>query len=118
MRSVGIIAEYNPFHTGHRYHIQKTKEMGATHVAVVMSTSFVQRGEPAAFDFKLRVQAALQNGADLVVALPVVYAMSGAGVFCRAGIESLSLVGCDAFSFGGETEKEALFSLQKRCNTV
>ena len=50
MRSVGIIAEYNPFHTGHRYHIQKTKEAGATHVAVVMSTSFVQRGEPAAFD--------------------------------------------------------------------
>ena len=118
MRSVGIIAEYNPFHTGHRYHIQKTKEMGATHVAVVMSTSFVQRGEPAAFDFKLRVQAALQNGADLVVALPVVYAMSGAGVFCRAGVESLSLLGCDAFSFGCETEKEALFSLQKRCNTV
>lgn len=115
MRTFGIVAEYNPFHTGHRYHIQKTREQGATHIAVVMSTSFVQRGEPAAFDFRLRANAALENGADLVVALPAVYAMSGAGVFCKAGIRSLSLLGCDGFSFGCETEKADLMTLKEQC---
>ncbi len=115
MKVYGIIAEYHPFHTGHRYHIKQTQASGATHIAVVMSTSFVQRGEPAMFDLFTRAKAALQQGADLVAALPVPYSMAGAGVFCRAGVESLSLLGCDGFSFGCETEAAKLFTLKAQC---
>ncbi len=115
MKVCGIIAEYNPFHTGHRYHIEQARQMGVTHIAVVMSTSFVQRGEMAAFDFFTRAKAALENGADLVAALPVVYAMSGAASFCRAGVQSLSLLGCDTISFGCETPTEALMKLKDQC---
>lgn len=118
MKFCGIIAEYNPFHSGHAYHIAETRSNGATHIAVVMSTSFVQRGEPAAFDLMLRARAALDNGADLVAALPAVYSMSGAGVFCRAGIETLSLLGCNTFSFGCETPKQQLFTLKSQCETA
>lgn len=118
MNVCGIVAEYNPFHSGHRYHIRKTREAGATHIAVAMSTSFVQRGEPAAFDLFLRARSALENGADLVAALPVVYSMSGAGVFCRSGIETLSLLGCDSFSFGCETPEEELLMLKQNCQTA
>ncbi len=116
MKISGIIAEYHPFHTGHQYHIDQTYKMGATHIAVVMSTSFVQRGEPAMFDLFTRAKAALQNGANLVAALPTPYSMAGAGVFCRAGIESLSLLGCDSFSFGCETPAKELFELKDRCD--
>lgn len=115
MQICGIIAEYNPFHSGHAYHIAQTREKGASHIAVVMSTSFVQRGEPAAFDLLLRAKSALDHGADLVAALPAVYSMSGAGVFCRAGIETLSLLGCNAVSFGCETPEQQLFTLKTQC---
>ncbi len=115
MKVCGIIAEYHPFHSGHRYHIDMTYEKGATHIAVVMSTSFVQRGEPAMFDLFTRAKAALQQGADLVAALPTPYCMAGAGVFCRAGVESLSLLGCDSISFGCETSADALFALKEAC---
>ena len=72
MKTIGIIAEYNPFHTGHQYHINKTKELtNADCVIVIMSGNCVQRGFPAIADKHTRAKAALLGGADLVSALPV-----------------------------------------------
>lgn len=71
MKIAGIIAEYNPFHTGHAYHIQKTRELtGADYIVVVMSGDFVQRGAPALCSKHLRTRMALLGGADLVFELP------------------------------------------------
>ena len=81
MRIAVIIAEYNPFHNGHAYHIAQTRKNGATHIAVVMSGNFVQRGEPAVFDKYLRTKMALMGGADLVIELPSVFAVSSAEDF-------------------------------------
>ena len=70
MKIAGIIAEYNPFHTGHAYHIQKTRELtGADYIVVVMSGDFVQRGAPALYSKHLRTRMALLGGADLVFEL-------------------------------------------------
>ena len=72
MKIVGLIAEYNPFHNGHLYHIQKARELtGADYVIVVMSGDFVQRGTPAVYDKYTRTRMALKSGADLVLELPV-----------------------------------------------
>jgi len=105
MKIAGIIAEYNPFHTGHAYHIQKTKEQtDADTIIVVMSGSFVQRGAPAIFDKWSRTQMALQNGADLVIELPVLFATSSAETFAAAGVKLLNDTGVtDILSFGTET---------------
>ena len=71
IRAAGVIAEYNPFHSGHRYHLQLTKaRTGAPFCAVAMSGSFVQRGEPAVFDKYVRTRMALLNGADAVFEIP------------------------------------------------
>lgn len=71
MKIAGIIAEYNPFHTGHAYHIQKTRELtGADYIIVVLSGDFVQRGAPALYSKHLRARMALLGGADLVFELP------------------------------------------------
>lgn len=103
MKIAGIIAEYNPFHKGHELLIRKARENGATHIAVVMSGNYVQRGEPAVFGQRARVQAALECGADLVLQLPVVYAVSGAQRFAQAGVEILDALGCvDELVFGSE----------------
>lgn len=111
MRTVGIIAEYNPFHTGHAYHLKKAKELsGADYAVVVMSPDFVQRGEPAVFDKYTRAQMALLNGADLVVELPVCYAAGSAEYFARGAVcllESLGIV--DTLCFGGECDDVRLF---------
>lgn len=103
MLTAGIIAEYNPFHNGHALLIKKARAAGATHVAAVMSGNFVQRGEPALFHHIERTKAALAGGADLVVQLPVPYAVSGAQSFARAGVEILnSLSFVDWLVFGSE----------------
>ena len=103
MKTVGIITEYNPFHNGHELLIRKARENGATHVVIVMSGNFVQRGEPAIFTHGARTRAALECGADLVIQLPVVYAVSGAQKFARAGVRILDSLGCiDEIVFGSE----------------
>lgn len=104
MKIAGIIAEYNPFHKGHAYHINETKKRcGADYVVVVMSGSFVQRGEPACFDKYTRAHMALCEGADLVLELPALYATSSAEGFARGGISVLHGLGCiDTVSFGCE----------------
>ena len=79
MRTAGIIAEYNPFHEGHQYHIEETrKKTGADFIIVAMSGDFVQRGEPAIVDKYLRCRMALAGGADVVLELPTVYATASA----------------------------------------
>lgn len=79
---LGIIAEYNPFHNGHLYHIQKTKEQtGAKYVVCIMSGNFVQRGNTSIVDKWTKTQMALANGVDLVIELPTVYSVSSAESF-------------------------------------
>lgn len=111
MKVAGIIAEYNPFHKGHELLIRRARENGATHTVVVMSGNYVQRGEPAMFSQSARVKAALECGADLVLQLPVVYAVSGAQKFARAGIRILDSLGCvDELVFGSECGDAELIS--------
>lgn len=104
MKTVGIVAEYNPFHNGHAYHIQKTKELtGADFCIVVMSGDFVQRGIPALMDKYLRASCALANGADLVLELPVCYAVSSAEYFAGGAVALLDQLNVvDSLCFGSE----------------
>ena len=82
MRTVGIIAEYNPLHNGHQYHIARAKEeTGADFCVVALSGDFVQRGEPAVYDKMLRAKAALLAGADLVLEIPAPFATGSAEDF-------------------------------------
>lgn len=104
MRVVGIIAEYNPFHKGHAYHIAKAKEItGADYAVVVMSGDFVQRGEPAIIDKYSRTRMALLGGADLVLELPVYYATASAEAFATGAVLLLEKLGIvDYLCFGSE----------------
>ncbi len=102
MKVSGIIAEYNPFHNGHRYQLNALRTMGATHIAVVMSGHFVQRGDLSICSKWARAEAALRNGADLVVELPSVFAMSPARDFARGGVYLLSQLGVEEICFGSE----------------
>ena len=104
MKTVGIIAEYNPFHNGHEHHLAAAKEMtGADYCIVVMSGDFVQRGAPAIMGKYIRAQAALANGADLVLELPVYYASSSAEYFASGAVALLDKLGItDTLCFGSE----------------
>lgn len=104
MKTVGIIAEYNPFHNGHAYQIREAKEItGADHCIVVMSGNFVQRGFPAIMDKYLRTRAALMCGADLVLELPVHYASASAEYFAAGAVALLDRLGVtDCLCFGSE----------------
>lgn len=102
---VGIIAEYNPFHQGHRYMLQQVRsEFAAAYIVVVMSGDFVQRGEPAIFDKYERAEAALRNGADLVLQLPVMFSVASAEDFAAGGVAVLRALGfVDELVFGSES---------------
>ncbi|MBE7718706.1 MAG: nucleotidyltransferase [Lacrimispora celerecrescens] len=102
--AVGIIAEYNPFHNGHAYHIRKAKEMTqADYCIVVMSGDFVQRGAPAIYDKYTRTAMALSCGADLVIEIPSVFASSSAEDFAACAVALLNNLGvAGAFCFGSE----------------
>lgn len=111
MKTVGIVAEYNPLHIGHKSHLAKSKESsGAEVVIVVMSGNFVQRGEPAIMDKWQRTQKALEAGADLVIELPLYYAAAGAEYFARGAVSLLEKSGIvDSMCFGSEwADMEAL----------
>lgn len=111
MKTVGIIAEYNPFHTGHDYQLKKAKEeSGADFSVIVMSPDFVQRGEPALFDKYTRTRMALSAGADLVLELPVCFACGSAEYFARGAVTLLHNLGVvDTLCFGAETADSHLF---------
>ena len=104
MKTVGLITEYNPFHNGHAYHIEKAKMLtGADRVIVVMSGDFVQRGAPAVMPKHLRTESALLSGASLIIELPVCFATGSAEYFAQGSISLLNQLGCiDSICFGSE----------------
>lgn len=106
MKTIGIIAEFNPFHNGHKYLIEKAKKITqADNVVIVCSGNFVQRGTPAIFDKSVRTTAALLNGADIVLELPVMYSTASAEMFAHAAVKLLDKLGCiDYLCFGCETD--------------
>ena len=104
MKTVGLITEYNPFHNGHAYHIEKAKMLtGADRVIVIMSGDFVQRGAPAIMPKHLRAESALLSGASLIMELPVCFATGSAEYFAQGSISLLNQLGCiDSICFGSE----------------
>ncbi len=104
MKTAAIICEYNPFHNGHKYHIEQTKKLcGADAVIALMSGNFVQRGDAAIFEKTARANAAIRGGADLVLELPTVFAMQSAEFFAKHAVFILSSLNfIDFLSFGAE----------------
>ena len=105
-KRIGIIAEYNPFHNGHLYQIQKAKELtGADTVIAVMSGNFTQRGETSLINKFEKAKIALQNEVDMVIELPTIYSISSAENFALGGIKILNEIGnIDYLVFGIEEE--------------
>ena len=101
---LGIIAEYDPFHNGHAWQLARARALGSGQpVAVALSCGLTQRGAVPLLPERVRVQAALACGADLVFALPAPYACAGAEAFARAGVSLLAAAGCSGLVFGAET---------------
>ena len=116
MTVCGIVAEYNPFHTGHAHHIAQTQRTLGGEAAIVcaMSGNFVQRGDFAVLDKYARAEMAVRGGADLVVELPLAAALSSAEGFARGAIGVLRALGCNVVSFGAETPDTALIERAAR----
>lgn len=104
MKTIGIICEYNPLHTGHKKQLDTIRSLRGEDCGIVclMSGNFVQRGAPAVFDKSLRAKAAVLSGADLVLELPVTAALSSAEGFAAGGVAILGGF-CDELCFGAET---------------
>lgn len=118
MKIAGVIAEYNPFHSGHEWHLAETRRRtGCDFVVVCMAGSYVQRGEAACLSKWARAEAALRCGADAVFELPALFAVRSADAFARGGVGVLDGLGVDALSFGCETTRlqtiEALAELRE-----
>lgn len=113
MNNIGIIAEYNPFHTGHQYHIEQSKKStNSDGVMVIMSGNFVQRGAPAIAEKYLRASTAITGGADLVVELPTIYASQSAEFFSMGAVSTLNQVGIiNTICFGAETNDCELLNM-------
>jgi predicted nucleotidyltransferase len=106
MKACGLVVEYNPFHHGHQYHVDKARqETNADVIVAVMSGNFLQRGEPAIIDKWQRAQAALQNGVDLVVELPSAWAVQSADFFAAGAIRILQNLQCDSLCFGTDAKQ-------------
>ena len=104
---LGIIAEYNPFHNGHLYHLNMSKTLtSATHTIAIISGNFTQRGSTSLIDKWVKTESSLKNGIDLVIELPVLYSVSSAENFADGAIKILNSLGVvDNISFGIETDK-------------
>lgn len=120
MQITGIIAEYDPFHNGHKAHIDSVRADGATHIVAVISGSFTQRGEPSLITKFDRAKMALANGADLVLENPLPFAMASAERFALGGVSVLHALSCvDTLSFGSECgDTDALRKLAALTNTT
>ena len=104
MKAVGLVTEYNPFHNGHLYHLNKAMDLTGADISVaVMSGDFVQRGEPAVLDKYTRASMALNSGVNLVVELPVNYAVSSAESFAAGALKVLDYIKADSIAFGSES---------------
>lgn len=104
MRAIGIVSEYDPFHSGHKYHIEATRRQLGEDLPVIcaMSGNWTQRGSAAIADKWARAKLALLGGADLVLELPTPWATASAETFARGAVEILSRAGADVLSFGSE----------------
>ena len=104
MKSVGIICEYNPFHNGHLYHLEKTKELYPNHtIILVMSGNFTQRGDVSIINKWDKTKIALKYGVDIVIELPYVFATESADKFAYAAVNILNELKVEAIVFGSET---------------
>ncbi|MCR4955892.1 MAG: nucleotidyltransferase family protein [Lachnospiraceae bacterium] len=111
MKITGIIAEFNPFHNGHKYLMTQAREKtGCDFLVVAMSGDFTQRGAPAIVDKSIRTTCALTYGADLVIQLPVIASTASAATFAITGVKLLHQVGVDTIAFGCETDNCELLS--------
>ncbi len=111
MNVFGIVAEYNPFHNGHKFQVDTALAMGATHLVAVMSPNFTQRGEPSVLDKFCRSEVAVRCGVDLVLELPTYFALSSAEKFAFGAIgllDRLNVVDC--LIFGTETDDVELLN--------
>lgn len=105
MASIGIIAEYNPFHNGHLYHLKKIKEMFPNDtIILVLSGNFTQRGEPSIIDKWKKTEIAIKAGIDLVVELPFIFATQSADIFAYGAITILENLKVDKLVFGSEID--------------
>src|SRR5574344_1132781 len=101
--NIGIICEYSPFHNGHKYHIDKIKELYPNaSIILVMSSSFLQRGEVSILDKWAKTDIALSNGIDIVIELPFIFSSQGADIFAKGAIEILNNMNIDKIVFGSE----------------
>lgn len=118
MKTVGIIAEFNPFHNGHKYLIEKAKEeTNADRVIVIMSGNFTQQGNIAVIDKFKRAEIATNYGVDLVIELPTIYAVSSAETFAKGAIDILDKLNIvDYLAFG--TEAASLIMLQSIASKI
>lgn len=118
MKACGIVAEYNPLHNGHVYHMEQARLLtGADALVVAISGDYVQRGEPAIIDKWTRTEHALKNGADLVIEIPTLFCLGNAGVYAKAGVRLLEATGkVSHIAFGSETDDEA--SLRRIADTL
>ena len=115
MRIAGVIAEYNPFHNGHKHHLDETaRRTGCDFLVVAMSGAFTQRGDPALVDKWTRARMALLGGADLVVELPALFAVRTADHFARGGVSLLARLGAEVLSFGCEPESLSALDEMRR----
>ena len=114
MKTTGIIAEYNPFHNGHKYHLEKARQItGCNYVIVVMSGDYTQRGTPAIYSKYMRAKSALLAGADLVLEMPVYGSVASAPDFAECGVNTLTATGvCDSLFFGSESGDIELLTAQ------
>ena len=104
MKVLGVVTEYNPFHNGHRYHIEKSREITGCHRGVgVMSGHFLQRGEPALLNKWQRAEMAVMGGVDLMLEIPTVYACATAEFFSYGSLQLLNKTGIVTdLAFGSE----------------
>ncbi|WP_278627896.1 nucleotidyltransferase [Thomasclavelia cocleata] len=110
MKILGLIVEYNPFHHGHLYHLNKAKELLNPDLTIaVMSSHFVQRGEPAISDKWTRAQIAIKNGVDLVIELPFVYSVQSADYFAHGAVDILAKLKVTDIVFGSENGNINIF---------
>ena len=105
MKVIGIVCEYNPFHNGHKYQIEKIKEKYKDSIIVLcMSSSFTQRGEISVINKFDKTKIALNNGADLVVELPYIYTVESSDIFAKYALEILNYLKIDELCFGCESD--------------
>lgn len=103
--NVGVIAEYNPFHNGHLYHLKKVKEMFPnSNLILILIGNFTQRGEASIINKWDKAKIALEYGYDLVVELPFIFATQAASIYAKGSIDILNLLNCNYLVFGSESD--------------